>query len=154
MGLVDDVRARLPDECIVNRARGQGCAVSLSRAPRPYMLIDMDCRALNLSQNAARCDFIFVSDEGNWIVPMELKRGKIDSGSQIVRQLTAGAEYADRVVPRRADVNFVPVAVHGGGNRRAEMDRIRASKISFRGKPVSVELLRCGQPLTAALRRR
>ena len=154
MGLVDDVSARAPDACLTNRARGQGCSVNLSGAPSPYVLIDMDCRDLGISQNASRCDFLFFSDDGNWVVPMELKRGKIDSSDQMVRQLTAGARYAASVVPRGTEVSFRPVAVHGGGTRRTETEALRNAKIRFRGVSSNVELLRCGQAITAALRRR
>ena len=153
MGLVDDVSANVPAECLVNRAQAQGCSVSLNGAPSPYVLIDMDCHSLEVSRNASRCDFIFVSGDGNWLVPMELKRGKIDSHRQMVRQLEAGAEYANRVVPQGEEINFMPVAVHGGGTSRNEARALRRFRIRFRGESSRVELIRCGQPLTAALRR-
>ena len=155
MGLVDDVSARAPDACLTNRARGQGCSVNLSGAPSPYVLIDMDCRALGISQRARRCDFIFFSDDGNWVIPLELKRGKIHA-SEVVAQLKAGAAFAERMVPRGAEVKFLPVAVHGGRVYPAERKALlnKASIIRFRGKAESVELLKCGQRLADALRRR
>ena len=153
MGLVDDVSANVPAECLTNRAQAQGCSVSMNGAPSPHILIDMDCRSLGISSNASRCDFMFVSDDGNWVVPMELKRGKIDSHRRMVRQLEAGAKFANRVVPQGEEVNFIPVAVHGGRTSRNQAQALRQSRIRFRGGTNRVELLRCGQPLTAALRR-
>ena len=152
MGLVDDVSANVPATCLVNRAQAQGCSVNLAGSPRPHMLIGMDCQDLGLSQNI-RCDFIFVSDDGNWVAPMELKQGKIRA-TEVVRQLRAGARFADQVVPKNTEVNFLPVAVHGGKVHRIERRSLqrKASQIQFRGKPEIVKLIKCGRPLAGALR--
>lgn len=152
--LVGQVRAAVPPACCVNRCRKKGCSVSLTGAPRPFILIDMDCHELQISQASKRCDFMFVSDDGGWVVPLELKRGKLDSG-EMVEQLRAGAEFADRVVPKGASVRFLPIAVCGGKVHRIERDKLRsnASRIRFRGQYVYIELLKCGQALAEKLRR-
>ena len=153
MGLVDDVRKNVSDACLVNRAQAQGCSTTLPGSPDSRLLIDMDCRELGLNQRASRCDFIFVSDDGDWVVPIELKRGRVRA-SEVVEQLRAGARFAERVIPRGAAVNFRPVTVHGGKIHPAERRALlrKSAQIRFRGKSEGIELLRCGQPLAAALR--
>ena len=150
MGLVDDVSANVPNSCLVSRARAQGCSVSLPGTPASRLLIDMDCRELGLDQRASRCDYLFVGDDGDWVVPMELKRGNIRA-SEVSRQLQAGARFAERVIPRRANVNFLSVVAHGGKVDRTERRALESTQFRFRGKSVGVELIRCGQPLSDAL---
>ena len=53
----------------------------------------MDCRELGLDSKAARCDFIFFSN--NLIAALELKRGRMRA-SRVVQQLQAGADIADQ----------------------------------------------------------
>ena len=123
-------------------------------APGPLVLVGVDCRDLGLDPNASRCDFIFFSDSGNLVAALELKSGKVEAG-QLVRQLQAGADLADRLVPAGCPVRFVPVAAYGGKAHRdelAELGRLR-SQIRFRGNRARVELLRCGQPLVNAIRK-
>ena len=127
--------------------------MSLGGAPEPYILIDMDCSDLPIRQSDQRCDFVFVSDDGNWVVPLELKSGNPDAGT-MVDQLRAGARFAEEVVPRDIEVQFQPIAVFGGkfhGNDRRRF-RQPASMVSFRGFKVRIELLRCGAPLINALK--
>ena len=128
--------------------------MSLTGVPRPFLLTDVDCHELRISQTSKRCDFLFVSDDGGWVIPLELKRGKLDAG-EAVEQLRAGARFAEGVVPRGASVRFLPIAVCGGRVHHIERRKLRsnASRIRFRGQYVYIELLKCGQPLTQALRR-
>ena len=151
---VEQVRASVPPACLARRCRREGCLVSLTKVPQPSVLIDMDCNELTISPTSRRCDFMFVSDEEGWVVPLELKRGNLDAG-EMVAQLRAGARFAERVVPKGAAVRFLPIAVCGGRVHRTERNKLRsnASRIRFRGQYVYIELLKCGQPLTQALRR-
>ena len=152
--LVQHVRASVPPNCIANRCKKQGCTVRLTGAPRPFVLIDMDCNELKVSQTSRRCDFMFISDDGSWVVPLELKGGNLDA-NDAMEQLQAGARFAERVVPRGSSVQFLPVAARDGRVHRAERDKLRSkkSRIRFRGQFVPIQLLRCGQPITQALRR-
>ena len=114
--LVERIRKNLPDECLAKgRLRKEGCTVSLKDAPRPSIAIDMDKPQAPVGQNEAKCDYIFIGGSGNvFLVPLELKRGKLDA-SNVVRQLQAGANIADdRIIPKREGVQFLPVAVCGG----------------------------------------
>ena len=75
-GLVEAVRAKVPSGCIARGCSAQGCSVSMRDAPRPNVIVNMDCDGLGIRQGDRRCDFMFVSDDGGWVVALELKRGK------------------------------------------------------------------------------
>ena len=150
-GLVDAVKAKVSSECIVRRCGARGCSVSMTGAPRPNVLVNMDCRELPIGRGDTRCDFVFVSDDGDWVVALELKRGRLDA-SEIVGQLQAGAKFAEGIVPEDASVQFLPVAVHGGKTHKIEREQIRRAKIRFRNKQFNVKMLGCGRRLNDILK--
>ena len=104
-GLVEAVRANVDARCIVTRCSAEGCTVNMNGVRGAHILINMDCRRLGIGRRDSRCDFIFVSDDGDRVVALELKRGSLDA-SDVVEQLRAGARFAERIVPRGVTVNF------------------------------------------------
>ena len=152
-GLVESVRSAVAERCLATRCRARGCSVSMKDAPQPNALVNMDCRDLGIKDDASKCDFMFVSDDGDWIVALELKSGSVRA-SEVVAQLRAGARFADRIIPRNVRARFLPIAVYGGKLHRDELNKFRqsANQINFRGKRVSVELLRCGRGIVQKLR--
>ena len=93
--------------------------MSLQGAPTPSITIDMDNEKAPARQNETRCDYIFIGGSGNvFLVPLELMEGKPDT-TKIVRQLQAGANIAAaRIIPKRAQVQFRPIAFCGGKFRK------------------------------------
>ena len=158
--IVSYVSTMIPSECLVEECEDQGCRVSLEESPEPHVLISMNCLAclnlprLSVSKSSTRCDFIFASDDGRWIVPIELKSGQFEVNHSL-RQLRAGAEFMERIVPKDSAVRFLPIIAHGGRIHPNQRSRLRRSnnRVEFRGKAVQVELLQCGQALTQALSR-
>ena len=153
--VVDRVSRTVSPNCCVTRCRKEGCSLSLSNAPSPHVLIDMDHPDAPVGLNETRCDYIFIGGNSEtWLVPIELKRGK-PNASQIVRQLQAGANVANRIIPNQAQIRFKPVAVYGGELRRIERDTMlkNANRIRFRKQCQLVKLVRCRTTLYNALRR-
>ena len=150
--LVQEVISNTPLDCHANICKGGECSVSMEDAPSPFMLLDMDCATLPIDKTANRCDFIFISDAGNWVVPIELKEGN-PRVAHLARQLQKGAEFADQVVPDDTDVQFLAVAAFGGKLHRMDARRLRNPiyQIQFRGRYATIEMLACGQALNDAL---
>ena len=151
--LVGRIKDSLPDGCIASgRLRKEGCSVSLKNAPTPSVTIDMDKRQAPVGGNETKCDYIFIGGcDDVYLVPLELKRGKLDA-SDVVKQLRAGANIAAaRIIPIREQVQFLPVAVCGGKIHRAEIRRLLQSKIRYKSQNSTVRLLKCGDPLIKAL---
>ena len=151
--LVERIRESLPDGCFATgRLRKQGCSVSLTGAPMPSITIDMDEPQAPVGQDQTKCDYIFIGGSSNvFLVPLELKRGKLDA-SDALKQLQAGANIAAaRIIPKHEQIQFLPVAVCGGKFHRAEIRQLSQRKIHFRSQSSNVQLLRCGQRLANAL---
>ncbi len=152
--LVNQIRQNLPEECFAKGGlRKKGCSVPLKNAPTPSITIDMDKPEAPGEQNETKCDYIFIGGcDDVFLVPLELKRGKLDA-SDAVKQLQAGANIAaDCIIPSCERVQFVPVAVCGKFPR-AERNRLlrSSSRIRFRGERFNIQLLRCDRPLVEVL---
>ena len=154
-GLVRTVRETLDKGCLVDGGlTKQGCKVSLRGTPRSRLIVDFDKPASPLGPDQTRCDYLFVAevDEGpGWIVPLELKRGRLRA-DEAVRQLQAGALAAERLVPSGEQVRFRPIAV-AGSTPKAERSRLKGKngRIRFHDCAESVRLMSCGAPLARML---
>ena len=147
------MKAKVPGECLTRRCKRDGCSVTLKDAPKSHVIIDIDYKRLPIGTREPKCDFIFLSDEGRWVAPIELKKGSPDA-SQIVGQLRAGAKLAEQIVPGDIEVQFRPIVAYGGRTHRKELTEFRESKslVSFRTRKVSVTMLKCGDALAKALK--
>ena len=154
-GLVETVRFALDPKCIVSgKLKKDGCVVSLKDAPAPRLIVDFDKPKSPLGRSETRCDYLFVAEVAGgsgWIVPLELKRGRLHA-DEAVRQLQAGARAAEQLVPLSARVSFRPVAV-AGSTPKDERNRLKGKggKIRFRGCAEVIRLLPCGAALAGVL---
>ena len=155
VNLVGRIRDSLPDGCIASgRLRKEGCSVSLKNAPTPWVAVDMDKPQAPVGGNETKCDYIFIGGcDDVYLVPLELTKQDLNA-SKITRQLQAGANIAaERIIPKREQVQFQPVAVYGGRFHPAQKHQLSqsASNIRFKGKQFKIQLLRCSKPLIEAL---
>ena len=152
---VESVRRKVDPACLVSRMRKASCAVSLKDAPRERLIVDFDKQRAPVGGEGRRCDYLFVAngaqDEAGWIAPLELKKGALRA-SEVVRQLRAGAEAAESLVPGGLQPAFRPVAACGSIRKleRAAL-REKRNRIAFRGRMEAVRLMTCGDRLTKVL---
>ena len=120
------------------------------------VIIDMDCKDLNLPPNQALCDYIFFGTkeqdaDKDWVVPMELKKGDVDV-SEVAKQLQGGANIADQIIPQGASTKFIPVVASGRLSKiEQRLLRNTSNKVRFRGRSEIVQRIRCGDPMTRVL---
>ncbi len=151
-GLVNIVRKKADKRCLVaGKLKKEGCSVSLKDAPESRVIIDFDKPGSPISQNDSKCDYLFVADEEEigWIVPIELKKGKLDS-SKVIKQLKAGAKVAESWVSAQVSVNFRPIVVFGA-THRAQIDSLKKNKIKFHKKYEVIRTMKCGRALKGVL---
>ena len=151
--LCDEVRRRVPPECITRDCEKECCSVDMTDVPDDHVLIDVD--KAGLSGNQRKCDYIFVGcNEDTWVVAMELKRGN-PRASTVVEQLRAGAEYADSIIPKGAGIRFLPVVVTGK-IKPEELSKLRREEnmVCFRGDSSNVVHRYCGDQMVSVLKRR
>lgn len=153
---LEHLDTRIDSGCLVEGCSRRGCAAGLDGAPSPYRLIDLDHPDSPARASAGRCDYLFIGEDdggaGLHVVPLELKSSGIRAG-KVSSQLRAGAGIAERIVPGASSIRFVPVAAHGGKLHRRRFNELAkpANRVPFRGKRYPIRLIRCGEPLSAAL---
>ena len=125
----------------------KGCRVSMANISSERVVLDVDFAFPTGRTNTNQCDFVlFYIDtaQNNLVgVPMELKRGDVDA-SEAVAQLQAGARIVDNCTPDDVDMNLVLVLVHGGSMHKSQRNRLRTSRIRFRGTEFPINTTRCG----------
>ena len=87
----------------------------MTGAPRPRRIVDFDKPGAPLPPHATRCDYLLIaegSDNCGWVVPLELKRGRLEV-NQVVGQLRAGASEAEKLVSQDEACRFRPVVAVG-----------------------------------------
>ena len=124
----------------------EGCRVSMANIPSERVVLDVDRVFPTGRVDTNQCDFVlFYVDtaQSSLIgVPMELKRGDVDA-SEAVAQLQEGARIVDNCTPNDVEMNLVLVLVHGGSMHRSQRNRLRTSRIRFRGEEFPINTTRC-----------
>lgn len=149
MHLSEIIRDSFNETCIVNKMERSECTVSLRDTPRPYLFIDLDLPGAPLGLSNVRCDYLaFVDDVGGipCVAPVEFKstwRGKM------VKQLQAGANEAERRVPKETEYNFRPVGVLRSFSK-VQRAHVR-QYVSFRGRSKPIRIILCGDKFVDAL---
>ncbi len=156
MTMLESVRGKIDARCLRKQCRAGKCSISLKGVSRQFVLIHMDSPGSPPSQHETRCDYLFIgslddTDGSPWTVPIELKSGGI-SASAVAKQLQAGADVADQIIPHNANTKFIPV-VASGRLSKIEQRRLRntSNKVRFRGKSEIIQRIRCGDPLKRVL---
>lgn len=156
--VIDDFAASTADLTHAASCSDGGCTLSLSGAPQPYVLIQVDDPHNPPPEvgGGSRCDYLFVggnSGDGPWIVPIELTTGRSKSGPQIAAQLNGGLAVADARLRNGIKFRLFPVLAHSKGIARPVTDylRKRANRIAFRGALMDVQLISCGSDLGSVL---
>ena len=124
----------------------EGCRVSMADIPSERVVLDVDLAFPPEKNEENQCDFIlFYIDliQNSFVgIPMELKRGDVDA-SEAVAQLPEGARIVDRYTPNDVEIDLVLVLVHGGSMHRSQRNRLRTSRIRFRGVEFPINTVRC-----------
>ena len=145
-------------ECIGKRLIQKGCRVSLKDVPQPHLIINLDKIELPRNANEKRCDYLFFAENANghdWVIPIEMKGGRINDADDLVKQLSAGARAAEKLLSSyHSSVQFIPIAVSKGIPTDVRIKLKNAAKeIYFLKKLESVRCMSCGAPLMNFLRK-
>jgi len=155
-GPLRQVSAAVAPACHARSCRKEACSLHLDRNLRPFLLIDLDAPGSPAEPDRKRCDFLFFGGRADGILhvaPIELKSGH-PIAAEVVPQLQAGADIADRLVPEAANTSFRPVVGYGGELRKVQTRRFSnpANWIRYRGRKVLPRLVQCGHALGGASR--
>ena len=147
------VARRVPDDCHAAECNKDKCRVDLTGAPAERIVVDMDCDSLGIPVERKRCDYLFFDGETETtcVVPIELKSGRFEAG-ETLEQLQAGISMADTWFPQGVEFRFVPVLAHGKSIHPEVRRKLLSRRIRWRKQKKGVVLIKCGDPLTKALR--
>ena len=90
---------------------------------------------------------------GPWVAPIELTTGNKD-GTLLLRQLRAGADIADDLLPPNVPFRFRPILAHDGRLHQYVITNViylQSSYIQLRYESEHIELTRCRGTLADAL---
>lgn len=144
----DAVRSRLASSCLVDGIDKGKCGASLTEAPHPRVIVDLDETGSPLGPTNVKCDFLFFADPG-WVAPIEVKDSE-PNVSKVIKQLQAGAKAAEELAPGDVAVTFRPVLV-SKSLRTHKRHELRGAAVRFRKQREGVRRLACGDSLTEAL---
>lgn len=147
-GFADAVRSRLAPSCLVDGIDKGKCGASLTEAPHPRVIVDLDETGSPLGPTNVKCDFLFFADPG-WVAPIEVKDSQ-PNVSKVIKQLQAGAKAAEELVPSGVAVTFRPVLV-SKNLRTHKRNELRGAAVRFRKHRERVQRVACGDSLTEAL---
>jgi len=147
-GSVAKLTARVDNSCRSMKCNKDGCNVSLDGTPTNRLIIDMDCKALGMT-NETRCDYLFVGEENKttWIVPIELKGGGVGSVTRVAEQLDGGTKLAEKLLPSGLRFQFVPVLAYKRQMHKNDRLRLREKRVQLRGNVRMIKTIRCGDRL-------
>jgi len=124
----------------------EGCRVSMANIPSERVVLDVDLAFPPDRALTNQCDFVlFYIDtvQSKLIgVPMELKNGDVKA-STVVEQLRDGARIVDNFTPRNIEIELIPILVHDGIHK-AQSERLKESRIRFRGDRIPINMTTCG----------
>ena len=150
LALVKEIAGKVPAHCRVSRCEGNGCEVRLEGMPsRPDRLtIHLDCKELGIS-NKKRCDHLFIgqADATTYVALIELKSGKVDSVTDVTKQLQGGADLAAQLLPSNASFQFRPVLAHGKGMHKHMLKQLRRVKVQLHETTTPIRIVQCGSKL-------
>ena len=152
--LVSNFHALVPEKCLDKKCKAEGCAISMKGIKGDWKLINLDCKQLSI-WNKSRCDYLFLNSASkvNWIVPIEFKI-KINDPKQIVKQLQGGANFADKFLRKKIDINFKPILAFKRSSHRLNIKKLRRnhSRINFRKNHYEIVLVKCSSSLVTQLK--
>ena len=139
------------------------CVVCLDGITPDRVIADADSNGLDQFFPGKRCDFIlFLKNQtAPWIVPLELKSGRVPDAQYVAKQLQAGADFAQRmleegmleegmleecIIPQSCHLVCQPILLHGKNLPETLRKKLNQAKIHFRGARLTIRTARCSKP--------
>lgn len=103
---VQAIRNEVKPGCIVDRdkevlEKEYKCTIGLSGMPEYRVVIDFDHKDSPLRKDDARCDYLIIAkcnEREYWVIPLEVKSGKLRNVRKPVSQLRAGIEFFESLL--------------------------------------------------------
>ncbi|HBP52943.1 MAG TPA: hypothetical protein DD643_00665 [Synechococcus sp. UBA8638] len=112
------------------------------------LAVDLDCKEIGI-RHKKRCDYLFIgqTDARIYVALIELKRGRVDSATDVAKQLQGGADHlAATLLPSNISFQFRPVLACGRTHRDIRT-QLRKKTVRLHGRKEPIKLIDCGSKL-------
>lgn len=138
--LVEKLREAIVDQCKVG-----DCDLNMEGAPNPRTIVQCD-KLCNVNRGPM-CDFVlFLGEPSLTIAAVEIK-SKAWNARRVVRQLQAGAQFAEEQAHSLPVCGFFPLLLTMASKHPAQLKVLGQGRIRFRGDRYRIILRRCGASL-------
>ena len=117
-GFAYEVLRQIDRRCLADGIDKGGCRVLQPDAPPARAVVDLDADGSPLGPPRVRCDYLFFADP-NLVAQIEIKNSE-PNVVRVARQLQAGADAADRLLPRGREIVCRPVLVSKSLRRKKQ----------------------------------
>lgn len=130
MTVMDEIRGRVCANWLARRCKSGQLSVRFSRVFGSRLLVNLD--RVRPRVKGPICDYLFfginVPDNRLWVVPVEFKAGD-PRPSEVIRQLSGGARYAESLLGDHREVMCFPVVVFGGKLHEGGADMFNEERV-------------------------
>lgn len=131
------------------------CGVPLEGVPRPMMVVDFDKPGSPRLPKRKICDYLVVARRGknsDWIVPIEVKSGRLHSASHAAKQLQGGADSVKGFLSDADRFDLFPVvdSMRASAGERKKLRR-KANRIRLKHLSREALFITCGEALSARM---
>ena len=145
--VLDEIRARVRAENLINSCSGEGCRVDMTGIPSERVVIDVEREFDSRNRTEKRCDRLLFYIDGNNLVaaPIELKSGKAYE-SDVIEKLENSLDFTASLAPEPKIVKtvYAPILFHTRGiDWRTPRGR-KQLNVNFRGNK-RIRTGRCGK---------
>ena len=154
MSVVDSLRNAVNPLCIVyGDLVKDKCKVILDVATCSSVSVDLDHSSSPIDRHSTRCDFLHAAeyDDRSYVVVLELTSNIEKSLSTVSQQLSAGAQWAQSVVPRDLAVRFIPALIAKNLRKKTKilLKKADRNKVVYHGKRERIVWFRNGVSMSA-----
>ena len=129
-----------------------GVKFSLSGTPVPHFVLDVD--NIDCLRAVRHCDYVFVAGDGEskvmWVTPIELTSSARKEPKIILEQIQNIVDAIEKHVDVSTEVKLRPVLM-GDYNRKRMREGSKNFAVRFRGKKISVAVIKKGASIAEAL---
>ena len=146
--VLDDIRAQVDTESLIDSCSGEGCGVDMTDIPfhRVVIHVEREFDSRNITEKRGDRLLFFIDTAGNNLVaaPIELKGGKAEQ-SEVIEKLQNSLNFAANIAPRTRTLTTVyrPILFQGRGIKWINPRGTKQLNVHFRGRNLRILTGRC-----------
>lgn len=160
--LITKTRREFDQECPERpKVSENKCNVSLKGVSPQHVVVSFvkrkrRARATGNKKGMKICDFLVVAKHdknGHWIVPIEVKRGAVNSARRVAEQIQGGTDLVKSLLSDSDRYELLPIVASLSISKDARRElRLPANKIRLGNGAREVIRIKCGQRLSSQMR--